>query len=114
MVPWRMVSIECLHLRFLFNTEQSHFIGRVDVEPDDVSDVLDKERIVGELVAVRLSRGSTIFLPAGAAGTTPDPRPHRPADEALDRLNPIFRRLYQEGGRPSIEPEQLSLVSGEN
>jgi transposase len=32
------------------------------------------------------------------------------ADQALDRLNPTFRRLYPEGGRPSIPPELLLLA----
>lgn len=32
------------------------------------------------------------------------------ADQALDRLNPTFFRLYPEGGRPSISPEQLLLA----
>ena len=31
------------------------------------------------------------------------------ADQALDRLNPTFCRLYPEGGRPSIPPEQVLL-----
>jgi hypothetical protein len=31
----------------------------------------------------------------------------RLADHALNRLNPTFCRLYPEGGRPSIPPEQL-------
>jgi len=34
----------------------------------------------------------------------------RLADQALDRLNPTFCRLYAEGGRPSIPPEQLLLA----
>lgn len=34
----------------------------------------------------------------------------RLADQALDRLNPHFCRLYPEGGRPSIPPEQLLLA----
>jgi len=34
----------------------------------------------------------------------------RLADQALDRLNPTFFRLYQEGGRPSIPPEQWLLA----
>jgi len=34
----------------------------------------------------------------------------RLADQALDRLNPTFRKLYPEGGRPSIPPEQLLLA----
>jgi len=34
----------------------------------------------------------------------------RLADQALDRLNPTFFRLYPEGGRPSIPPEQLLLA----
>jgi transposase len=34
----------------------------------------------------------------------------RLADRALDRLNPTFCRLYPEGGRPSIPPEQLLLA----
>jgi transposase len=32
------------------------------------------------------------------------------ADQALDRLNPHICRLYPEGGRPSIPPEQLLLT----
>ena len=32
------------------------------------------------------------------------------ADQAVDRLNPHFFRLYPEGGRPSIPPEQLLLA----
>ncbi|NDC35177.1 MAG: IS5 family transposase, partial [Synechococcaceae bacterium WB9_2_112] len=34
----------------------------------------------------------------------------RLADQALDRLNPAFCKLYPEGGRPSIPPEQLLLA----
>ena len=34
----------------------------------------------------------------------------RLADQSLDRLNPTFCRLYPEGGRPSIPPEQLLLA----
>ena len=34
----------------------------------------------------------------------------RLADQALDRLKPTFCRLYPEGGRPSIPPEQLLLA----
>ena len=34
----------------------------------------------------------------------------RLADQALDRFNPTCYRLYPEGGRPSIPPEQLLLA----
>lgn len=34
----------------------------------------------------------------------------RLADQALDRLNPSFCRLYSEGGRPSIPAEQFLLA----
>ena len=34
----------------------------------------------------------------------------RLADQALDRLNPTFCKLYPEGGRPSILPDQLLLA----
>jgi transposase len=34
----------------------------------------------------------------------------RLADQALDRLNPTFCKLYPEGGRPSTPPEQLLLA----
>ena len=34
----------------------------------------------------------------------------RLADQSLDRLNPTFCRLYPEGGRPSIPPQQLLLA----
>ena len=33
------------------------------------------------------------------------------ADQALDRLNPTFCRLYASEGRPSVPPEQLLLAS---
>jgi len=33
------------------------------------------------------------------------------ADQALDRLNPSFCRLYASEGRPSVPPEQLLLAS---
>ena len=31
----------------------------------------------------------------------------RLADQALDRLNPTFCRLYTEGSKPSVPPQQL-------
>jgi transposase len=34
----------------------------------------------------------------------------RLADQALDRLNPTFSKLYPDGGRPSIPPEQQLLA----
>ncbi len=34
----------------------------------------------------------------------------RLADQALDRLNPAFCKLFPEGGRPSIPPEELLLT----
>jgi hypothetical protein len=37
-------------------------------------------------------------------------RIRRLAHQALDQLNPTFCRLYPEGGRPSIPPEQLLLA----
>ena len=63
----RLGAIEGLDLRFLVNAEHHCLIGRVEVEPDDVSDLLDKKRIVGELVAVRLLRSGGIS--GGAAAT---------------------------------------------
>ena len=33
------------------------------------------------------------------------------ADQALDRLNPTFCKLYASEGRPSVPPEQLLLAS---
>jgi len=33
------------------------------------------------------------------------------ADQALDRLNPTFCRLYASEGRPSVPPDQLLLAS---
>jgi transposase len=38
------------------------------------------------------------------------PQVRRMADHVLDRLNPTFCKLYPEGGRPSIPPEQLLLA----
>lgn len=45
----RLGAIEGLDLRFLVNAEHNCLIGRVEVEPDDVSDLLDKKGIVREL-----------------------------------------------------------------
>ena len=33
------------------------------------------------------------------------------ADQALDRLNPMFCKFYAAEGRPSVPPEQLLLAS---
>ena len=57
----RLGAIESLDLRFLVNAEHNCLVGRVEVEPDDVSYLLDKEGIVGELerfLAVWLQRES--------------------------------------------------------
>ena len=62
----RLGAIAGLVLRFLFNAEQNCLIGRVEVEPYDVSQRLDKEGIVAELVAFRLARSGT-FSGDGAA-----------------------------------------------
>ena len=45
----RLGAVQGLDLRFLVNAEHNCLIGRVEVEPDDVADFLDKKRIVGEL-----------------------------------------------------------------
>jgi hypothetical protein len=45
----RLSTIEGLDLRFLVNAEHHCLIGRVELEPYDVSYLLDKEGIVGEL-----------------------------------------------------------------
>ncbi len=54
-------------------------------------------------VLVHLHRRS---IPA----THPLRQVRRLADQALDRLNPHFCRIYPEGGLPSIPPEQLLLA----
>jgi hypothetical protein len=45
----------------------------------------------------------------------PARQPRRPirklADQALDRLNPTFGKLYAAEGRPSVPPDQLPLAS---
>lgn len=46
----------------------------------------------------------------GIPNTHPLRQMRRLADQALDRLNPTFCRLYPEGGRPSIPQEQLLLA----
>ena len=64
----RLGAVEGLDLGFLVNAEHNRLMGRVEVEADDVSSLLDKERIVGELVvAVRLSHGDRVSG-SGAAG----------------------------------------------
>ena len=45
----RLGAIESLDLRFLVNAKHNCLIGRVEVEADDVSYLLDEEGIVGEL-----------------------------------------------------------------
>ena len=37
-------------------------------------------------------------------------RVRRLAGQAFDRLNPTFCKIYPEGGRPSIPPEQMLLA----
>jgi len=45
----------------------------------------------------------------------PGSQPRRPirklADQALDRLNPTFGKLYAAESRPSVPPQQLPLAS---
>jgi transposase len=43
--------------------------------------------------------------------THPLRRIRKLADQALDRLNPTFCKLYASEGRPSVPPEQLLLAS---
>ncbi len=59
-------------------------------------------------------RTSPLFSYVSTEARIPKGRPLRQvqqlADHALDRLNPTFCRLYPEGGRPSIPPEQRLLA----
>ena len=45
----RLHSVERLDLRFLVDAKDDGAFRRVEVQPDDVSDFLDEERIVGQL-----------------------------------------------------------------
>jgi transposase len=58
-------------------------------------------------------RTGPLFSAISSEGRIPNRSPlrqaRRLADHALDRLNPNVCRLYPEGGRPSIPPEQPLL-----
>jgi hypothetical protein len=45
----RARAVERLHLRFLVDTQHNGMVGRRQVEPNDVADLLHKQRIGGEL-----------------------------------------------------------------
>ncbi|MCX5966642.1 MAG: IS5/IS1182 family transposase, partial [Cyanobacteria bacterium] len=60
-------------------------------------------------------RSSSLFSYVSIEERIPTSHPlrriRRLADQALDRLNPTFCRLYALEGRPSVPPEQLLLAS---
>jgi transposase len=53
---------------------------------------------------------STISIEDRIPASHPLQQMRQLADQALDRLNPSFCKLYTEGGKPSIPPEQLLLA----
>ena len=53
-------AIKSLHLSFLVNAQHHCFVRGIEVEADDISDLLDKERI---------SRDLEVLLPVGLEGT---------------------------------------------
>jgi hypothetical protein len=52
----RRRTVERLDLRLLVHTEHDRRLGRVEIEPDDVSDLVDELRIRGQLERLRLVR----------------------------------------------------------
>ncbi len=67
----RLRSVERLDLALLVHTQHHRLGGRIEVEPDDVADFLDKQRVGGELEgfgAVRLQpEGSCSSASLGSA-----------------------------------------------
>jgi len=59
-------------------------------------------------------RTGPLFSNFSTENRTPAAHPlrqlRRLADQALDRLNPTFCKIYPEGGRPSIPPEQMLIA----
>jgi hypothetical protein len=61
----RLGAIQGLDLRLLVDAEHHRLVGRVQVQTNDVADLLDKEGISGELVAIKVPRsGSASALAA--------------------------------------------------
>src|SRR4029434_4819628 len=55
----RWSAIECLYLRLLIHTQNHGLLGRIEIKPDDVAHLLDKQRILRKLEglgAMRLKR----------------------------------------------------------
>ena len=41
----RLLAIECLDLALLINAEDESSVGRGEVKPDDITDLVDEQRI---------------------------------------------------------------------
>src|SRR5947207_14310737 len=52
----RLASIDSLYLRFLVDAEHDCVIGRIQVQPHDVADLVDEERIIRESERLGLMR----------------------------------------------------------
>lgn len=84
-------SLQRLHLAFLIYAQHQRIVGRVQIQPDDIAQLFNKERIGGQLEAlgpVRLdTEQSQITMDAtfGDACLRPH-RPHAPMRGAVLRL----------------------------
>jgi hypothetical protein len=80
----RLGASEGLDLYVLVNAKQNCLVGRVEVEVDDLTYLLNKERIAGELIAARLLRIGTIrFLAMGSRRLLVPIRPKQQQDPVL-------------------------------
>jgi hypothetical protein len=52
----RLGTVEPLDLRLFIDAQHQSMVGRVEVKPDDVADLVDKQRIVGQLEGFKAVR----------------------------------------------------------
>src|SRR5215472_2987152 len=89
----RLRAIQGLDLRFLVHTQHQRFIGRIKIEPDNVTHLVDKQRILGKLEGLTAMRSQSESLPHAmhTAATQATSRRQR-ASAPVRRL---FRRRFQ-------------------
>lgn len=71
----RLGAVQCLDLRLLVNAEHHRLVGRVQLQAHDACDLLDKERIGGDLVAEGF-REAVVLLPVGLDRESLQPAMH--------------------------------------
>ena len=82
-------AVERLDLALLLDAEDDGVRRRVDIEPDDVAQLLDEGRIVGELEGPPFMRRKTVRLPDRLDGRD------RQTDRLRHRLRRPMRRLVR-------------------